>query len=171
MFFENKNIQTIDKNVDIDELEHYASERALPFHKTDNSTIWNTYAMKYAEEKDMVMSSRCSFSYMISSIFGGMGISCSTEFYFKEEEILDECITALNRLRESSLTEEEIMKELFDFIFILYKDKIEDYTFKTQQVSFKISLPMSEEFVLIEGASKSEKFRNLLKFYRDNHHE
>ena len=37
---------------------------------------------------------------------------------FKEEEILDECITALNGLRDSELSEKEVMKELFDFIII-----------------------------------------------------
>ena len=163
VFFENKDLENIDENVNYDELEQYAKERALPYYRDDTATIWNIYAQKYAEERGMTHSCRLSFGYIVSSIFGGMGVSCSTAYYFKEEEILDECISTLNELRESELSEKEVMKELFNFIFIRYDEKIESYCYKTEKLNLKISLPMMERFNQIEGGSNAEKFRNLMK--------
>lgn len=165
MFFENKNIECVDPNVDYEKLELYAEAKTIPYYKEDISSVWNVYAQYYGDKHGLEHSSRLSFGYMISSIFGGMGVSCSTEYFFKEEEIFDECISALNELRETSLQEQEIMKELFNFIFILYNEKIESYCYKTEKLNIKVSLPMMEKFNKLHGNNKSDKFRYLMKKY------
>ena len=94
-----------------------------------------------------------------------MGYSCSTEMYYKEEEIFDEALEALNRLRESGLSEAEVMKELFDYLFLLYHEKIEDYSFKTEKLNLKVSLSMMERMEKVPGENRSDKFRNLMHNY------
>ena len=165
MFFEDNKIKNIDGTVDYEELEKFAKERGMPYYNEDVASQWNVYAQKYGQEHGLTQSEQLSFGYMISSIFGGMGYSCSTEFYFKEEEIFNVSIDALNELRNTDLQEDEIMKELFDYIFILYHEKIEEYSFKTEKLNLKISLSMMERLEKVPGDTKSEKFRNLMYSY------
>ena len=165
MFFEDNKIENIDGTVDYEELEKFAKERGMPYYNEDKASQWNAYAQKYGYDHGLTHSEQLSFGYMISSIFGGMGYSCSTEMYYKEEEIFSESIEALNRLMESDLNESEVMKELFDYIFTLYHEKIEDYCFKTEKLNLKISLSMMERMEKVPGETKSEKFRYLMYSY------
>lgn len=165
MFFEDNKIENIDGTVDYEELEKFAKERGMPYYNEDKASQWNAYAQKYGYDHGLTHSEQLSFGYMISSIFGGMGYSCSTEMYYKEEEIFSESIEALNRLMESDLNESEVMKELFDYLFILYHEKIEDYSFKTEKLNLKISLSMMERMEKVPGETKSEKFRYLMYSY------
>lgn len=167
MFFEDNKLKNIDSSVNYEELRKYAEERSIPFFREDVSSLWNVYAQKYGYEHGLTNSEQLSFGYMCSSIFGGMGYSCSTEVYYKEEEIFDKCMDALSELNHSRLSEKEVMKELFDYIFILYHDKIEDYTFKTEKLNIKTSLSMREHLENVPGDNKSEKFRNIMKEYKN----
>ncbi|AMK16283.1 hypothetical protein [Methanobrevibacter olleyae] len=167
MFFKNKELENIDSSINYEELEEYAKERGIPYYNEDVSSLWNVYAQKYGYEHGLTHSEQLSFGYMCSSIFGGMGYSCSTEVYYKEEEIFDKCMDALSELNHSGLSEKEVMKELFDYIFILYHDKIEDYTFKTEKLNIKTSLSMMEHLENVPGENKSEKFREVMKAYRE----
>ena len=165
MFFGDKKLENINKNIDYEELEKFAKERGMPYYTEDVASQWNAYAQKYGDDHGLTQSEQLSFGYMCSSIFGGMGYSCSTEMYYKEEEIFDEALEALNKLRESGLSEAEVMKELFDYIFIIYHEKIEDYAFKTEKLNLKVSLSMMERMEKVPGETKSEKFRNLMYNY------
>lgn len=165
MFFEDKKLENINKNIDYEELKKFAVERGMPYYEEDIASQWNAYAQKYGDEHGLTQSEQLSFSYMISSIFGGMGYSCSTEYYYKEEDIFHTSIDALNELRNTDLQESEIMKELFDYIFLIYHEKIEDYSLKTEKLNIKVSLSMMERLEKVPGDTKSEKFRNLMHNY------
>jgi len=165
MFFDDNRIEILDPSVDYDELEKFAKGRGVPYYENDVASKWCAYAQKYGLENGLTYSEQLSFSYIISSIFGGMGFSCSTEAYYREEEIELISINKLNELRDSNLDESDVMKSLFNYIFSLYED-IEKYTYKTERISFKISLSMAERFEKIEGGSKSDKFRMLVQNYK-----
>ena len=165
MFFEDSKLENLDPHIDYVELENFAVERGMPYYAEDVASHWNAYAQRYGAEHGLTYSEQLSFGYMCSSIFGGMGYSCSTEVYYKEEEIFYVCIDALNRLKEGIEEESEIMRELFDYIFLLYHEKIEDYSFKTEKLNLKVSLSMMERYEKIPGETKSEKFRCLMQEY------
>ena len=165
MFFEDNKLENINKNIDYEELKKFAVERGMPYYEEDIASQWNAYAQKYGYDHGLTQSEQLSFGYMCSSIFGVMGYSCSTEMYYKEEEIFDQSLEALNRLRESGLSEAEVMKELFDYLFLLYHERIEDYSFKTEKLNLKVSLSMMERMEKVPGETKSEKFRNLMHSY------
>ena len=167
MIFDNNDIHVLDPNIDLEDLREYAEERNFPFYMEEPASHWNAYAHKYGSENGLTFSERLSFAYMCSSIFGGLGYSCSTEAYFKEEKITHDSIDALNQLREDeTLSEEQIMRDLFDWIFTLYNTRIDEYTFKTEKIGFRISLPMMEHFEEVDGETRVEKFQNLLLHWR-----
>lgn len=165
MFFENNSIENIDENVDYDELKKFAIDSGMPYYEGDVASQWNAYAQQYGSKHGLTYSEQLSFGYMCSSLFGGMGYSCSTEMYYKEEEIFDDAIDSLNRLRESGIPEDEVIKKLFRHIFKIYSEKIEEYSFKTEKLNLKISLSMLEHLDDVPGDSKSEKFRTVMREY------
>ena len=71
----------------------------------------------------------------------------------------------MNRLRESGIPEDEVIKKLFEHIFKIYSEKIEEYSFKTEKLNMKISLSMMEHLDHVPGKTKSEKFRTLMREY------
>ena len=165
MFFENNRIENINENVDYDKLKKFEIDRGMPYYEEDVASQWNAYAQQYGSKHGLTYSEQLSFGYMCSSLFGGMGYSCSTEMYYKEEEIFDDAIDSLNRLRESGIPEDEVIKKLFEHIFKIYSEKIEEYSFKTEKLNLKISLSMLEHLDDVPGDSKSEKFRTLMREY------
>lgn len=165
MFFENNRIENIDENVDYDELKKFAIDRGMPYYEEDVASQWNAYAQHYGSKHGLTYSEQLSFGYMCSSLFGGMGYSCSTEMYYKEEEIFDDAINSLSKLQGSGISEEEVMKKLFSHIFKIYSEKIEEYSFKTEKLNMKISLSMMEHLDHVPGKTKSEKFRTLMREY------
>ena len=163
----NNRIEIIDSSVNYDELESFAVKRGIPYFNEDISSKWNAYAQLYASQHNLSFSEQLSFGYIVSDVFGGMGQSCSTGSYFKEEEILDQVVKEFNRLGETNQSDEVIMKELFEFIFQLYSKDIEKYTFKTEKLNFKLSLPMMEHFLEVDGETRTDKFRLLITHYRN----
>ena len=169
MFFENNDVSIVDPNITLEELREYAEKRNFPFHDDEVASHWNAYAHKYGAENGLSFSERLSFAYICSSIIGGRPYSCSTEAYYKEERIAFTCIDALNQLRDDeTLSEEDVLRALFEFIFLLYLKRIEEFTFKTEKMNFKVSLSMMEHYEEVEGDTRAEKFRNLVQFYRFN---
>ena len=108
-------------------------------------------------------------SYNVTDYATGDTLTCELTYdsslISKEEEIFDDAIDSLNRLRESGIPEDEVIKKLFEHIFKIYSEKIEEYSFKTEKLNLKISLSMLEHLDDVPGDSKSEKFRTLMREY------
>ena len=68
MFFENKNIECVDPNVDYEKLELYAEAKTIPYYEEDISSVWNVYAQYYGEKNGLEHSSILSFGYMLLSV-------------------------------------------------------------------------------------------------------
>lgn len=166
MLFEDNDISIIDASVDYSALKQFASKRGLPYYDEDISSKWNAYAQWFGSMNGLTWSEQLSFGYIVSSLFGGVGQSCSTEMYYREEQITHKIVEEFNRLKDLNQSDEEIMKELFNFTFRLYSEDIEDYTFKTEKMNMKLSLSMMEHFLEIDGETKTDKFRNLVKNYK-----
>lgn len=169
LFFEKEAKISMVSDVKLETLQEFAEITGIPFYEQDNSCLWNVFANWYAQTQELPESCGFSMGYICSSIFGEMGYSCGTEVYFKEEKILDDVLSCLNELQaQENKTVDELVQELFEFIFSIYSEKIKDYTYKTQQVGFRISLPQAQKFNLVEGRSDSERFRLILDTYLNN---
>lgn len=162
LFFKTPKMEYVNKSIQIEELEKYAEKEGLPFFKEMNASIWNVFAQYIAEKEGFSTIERLSFGYIISSLIGGLGYSCSTEMYIDEESIEYKCVEALNEIRDENLTEEEEVKLFFDFILNLYKWDIDQYSHKTRTVNVRLTERQYERFMEVEGETKTDKFINLL---------
>ncbi|MBP5422978.1 MAG: hypothetical protein J6Y78_11110 [Paludibacteraceae bacterium] len=132
---------------------------------SDLSTYWAGFSNMYAQLKGLSYIEAGSFSYMVSMFMTGMGVSCGTDMYFREEDIELKILRIYDELKENYDDDEILGKELFDKIFQLYKYDIEKYTLKTNSLNFRLSQIDYDRFMNVMGKTKSDKLRSLLDFY------
>ena len=131
----------------------------------DNSTLWAGFSNMYGQTNGLSYIEAGSFSYMVSMFLTGMGVSCGTEMYFREEDIEYRILKIFDVLKNEESDEEELAKKLFFAIFDLYKNEIEKYSFKTNHLTFRLSQSDYDKFMLVEGESKVDKLRVLMRKY------
>ena len=165
MFFEKQYKYTIiDNEITTEELQKYLKEQDIGLQIVDNSTEWAAFAQYYGRRNGLNDIVATSFSYMISLFMTGMGISASTEMYFREEQIEFTIIDALNNMNKD-IAEEKKAVMLFEFIFNLYHLDIRKYEYKTEKLDFRLGISDYDKFMNIPGKSKSDKLRELLLYY------
>lgn len=146
-----------------EELQQFLNENEIGMQIVDNSTRWCAFAQWYAHQQGFDMIKATSFSYMVSLFMSGMGISASTEMYFKEEKIEYLILDDYNELKKEIGIEEEQVKLLFNFIFEVYSENISDFEYATERLSFKLTPSEMEKFQSIEGKTNKDKFKKLLE--------
>lgn len=144
------------------ELQQFLNEKGISLQIVDNSTRWCAFAQYYAINKGFDVIKATSFSYMVSLFMTGMGISASTEMYFKEETLEYDLIDYLNTIKSEIPDEGEQVKNMFNHIFEVYKEYISKYEYATERLSFKLTPSEMEKFQSLEGKNNKEKFKKLL---------
>ena len=168
MFFEEEfTYEIIDDTITVDFLKDWCKENGITLSCLDNPTTWCAFAQWYGRTNGLDTISATSFSYIISSLFAGLGVSASTEVYIREEEIMMHSIEYLNELRKanSDVSEKSIANMLFYHIFDLYHDHIQEYEYKDEKLIFRIGSASMLRFMTVDGDTKSDKFRTLLQHY------
>lgn len=146
-----------------EELQQFLNEKDIVFEIVDNSTRWCAFGQYYAHKHNFGIIKATSFAYMVSLFMTGMGISASTEMYFKEEQLEYDLIDYLNELKSTIPdNEEEQVKQMFLKIFKTYDEDISDYEYSSERLSFKLTPSEMEKFQSIEGDNNKEKFKKLL---------
>lgn len=131
----------------------------------DDSTLWAGFANMYGQMHGLTVVEAGSFSYMVSLFMTGMGVSCGTDMYFREDDIEYHILGILDELRDEVDDEEELAKKLFYEIEELYKWDIEKYSLKTNSLNFRLSLSDYGRFMEVDGDTKVDKLRALLDNY------
>lgn len=149
-------------NLNDEELQQFLVENDIGLQIVDNSTRWCAFAQFYALHHDFNVVKATSFSYMVSLFMTGMGISASTEMYFKEEQIEYIILDDLNNLKKEFASEEEQVKQLFEFIFEVYSENISEYEYATERLSLRLTPSEMEKFQSVQGENNKEKFKTLL---------
>lgn len=168
MLFKNVAVNEVYKEVDLNELEQYAKKNEFPYYN-DPASQWNAYANFVGEKEGLDPISCRSFGYLISSLIGGLGYSCSTEAYIKEMELEYHVIDYYNELQKETIDTNTLIKKIFKYTLDIYKYEIDRYAYKDAKISMKMSSIFLDKFMNIEGKSKSDKFRTLMEFYLKNH--
>ena len=133
----------------------------------DLSSYWAGFSNMYGQLNGLSVIEAGSFSYMISLAMTGLGVSCSTDMYFREDNIEYRMLKIYDDLKEEFDDEEDVAKELFFAMFELYLYDIEDYTYKTNSLSFRLSQSMYDKFMDVDGETKTEKLGNLLRRWNE----
>ena len=105
---------------------------------------------------------------MVSIFLTGMGVSCGTDMYFREDDIEYHLLGVYDDLKSEIDDEEELAKKMFFEIFNLYKNKIEKYSFKTNHLTFRLSQSDYDRFMNVKGKDKVSKLRTLMRNYYKN---
>lgn len=153
----------IDDSVSENDLKEFLKENMIFLEIVDNSTRWCAFAHYYGHKHGLSSVHATSFSYMVSLFMTGMGISASTEIYFKEEKIELDLVDEYNSINEEEIPEKEKVIKLFDSIFKLYSEEISEYEYATERVSLKLTPSQMEKFLSLEGENNKQKFINLLE--------
>lgn len=132
---------------------------------SDDSTFWAGFSNMYGLINGLTPIEARSFSYMVSMFMTGIGVNCGTDIYFREDSIEYDILGIFDNLKKNISDEEELAKQLFFKIFDLYENDIEKYSFKTQSLVFRLSQSDYDKFMDVDGESKVDKLRNLLKDY------
>jgi len=150
-------------NVSDEELQQFLKENDIGLQIVDNPTRWCAFAQCYAHMRNFDVVKATSFSYIVSLFMSGMGISASTEMYFKEEQLEYDLIDYMNKLKSTFLDDEtEQVKCMFLKIFKIYNEEISKYEYATERLSFKLTPSEMEKFQSITGKTNKEKFKKLL---------
>lgn len=155
----------IDDTITVDFLRRWCKENNIDLHIIDNATTWVAFTQYYGRNHGLDDISATSMSSIVSTLYAGMNVSASTEVYIREEEILFDCIEKLNSLRKQGHSEETVAIMLFNHIFGIYKNQIDKYEYKDENLVFRIGSASLMRFMTVDGDTKSDKFRTLLQHY------
>lgn len=169
MFWENTYEYTIiDNSISKEDLQEFLRKNNIFLDINDNPTAWCAFAQYYGRSNGLNDIESASFSFMISSFMSHMGVSAGTEAYYKEENIELKVISIYEEIRDKDIPEPDKVKQLFNEIFLLYKNDIEEYAWKNRRLQLRISESDYEKFQQLPGQTTTEKFRNLLKVEEKN---
>lgn len=161
MFWKKEDEYTIIENVSVSELEKFLTENHIYLALNGIAERWAAFSNYYGRKHGLNELESASFSSIISTFMGGMGISASTDAYFNEEAIGNKVIDLYNQLPKDV---DEISKKklLFRQVFDLYKNDIEKYELKNLRIEVRVSEREYQKFLDLPGETKSDKFRKLL---------
>ena len=162
MFWEKEDEYKIIEEVSVSELEKFLTENHIYLNLNGCAERWAAFSNYYGRKHGLNPFESASFSSIISTFMGGMGVSAGTDVYFNEEAIENKVIDLYNQLPE---TADEISRKkiLFMQVFDLYKNDIEKYELKNRRIEVRVSEREYQKFIGLPGDSKSDKFRKLLK--------
>lgn len=138
-----------------------------PPHIIEETEIkeWKTFSYEYAIDNGLNQLEAESFSDMISYFIGnGPAIPLENK-YFKVQKIQFDILAAIPDIRMAHENEKEQIKLLFDYVFIMYNEKIYQYTKKSEKVSFRITRKQYDDFMSVPGKDKADKLQTLLSSY------
>lgn len=140
-----------------------------PPHIIEETTIndWKTFSYNYGINHGLNELEAISFSDMISYFIGnGPAIPLDNK-YFKVQKIQFDILAAMPDIRELE-DEKEQIRLLFDYIFIMYNEKIYQYTKKSERVSFRLTKKQHDDFMSVPGKDNADKLETLLENFFKN---
>lgn len=127
-------------------------------------TDWKQFSYEYGIDNGLNENESKSFADMISYFIGnGPAIPLENK-YFKIQKIQFDILAALPDIKELE-NEKDQVKTLFDFIFIMYNEKIYQYTKKSEKISFRLTKKQYDDFMSVPGKDKADKLETLLEAY------
>lgn len=128
-------------------------------------TDWKQFSYEYGIDNGLNENESKNFADMISYFIGnGPAIPLENK-YFKVQKIQFDILGAIPDIRMAHENEIEQIRLLFDYVFIMYNEKIYQYTKKSEKVSFRITKKQYDDFMSVPGKDKADKLQTLLSSY------
>ena len=127
-------------------------------------TDWKQFSYEYGINNGLNEMEAISFSDMISYFIAeGPAVHLDSK-YFKIQKIQFDILAALPDIRELE-DEKDQVKPLFDYIFIMYNEKIYEYAKRSERLSFRVTQKQMADFKSVPGKSLTDKLQTLLEEY------
>jgi len=127
-------------------------------------TDWKQFSYEYGINNGLNEMEAISFSDMISYfIADGPAVPLDSK-YFKIQKIQFDILAAVPDIREIE-DEKDQVKTLFDYIFIMYNEKIYEYAKRSERLSFRVTQKQMVDFKSVPGKSLTDKLQTLLVEY------
>jgi len=127
-------------------------------------TDWKQFSYEYGINNGLNEMEAISFSDMISYfIADGPAVPLDSK-YFKIQKIQFDILAAVPDIREIE-DEKDQVKTLFDYIFIMYNEKIYEYAKRSERLSFRVTQKQMADFKSVPGKSLTDKLQTLLVEY------
>lgn len=125
---------------------------------------WKTYAYEYGVDNGLNEIEAQTFSDMINCFISKQGVMTNDNKYFKIQKMQFDIFAALPDIKELDTIEDQA-KTLFDFIFIMFNEKVYEYTKKSEKISFRLTKKQYDDFMSVPGKDKADKLQTLLSSY------
>ena len=127
---------------------------------------WKTFSYEYGINNGLNELEARSFSDMISYFIGNGPAVPIENKYYKIQKLQFDILAAIPDIKE--LEEEDQVKTLFDYIFIIYNEKIYQYMKKSERLEIRLTMKQLQDFSSVPGKTKADKLENLLVHYYKN---
>lgn len=132
--------------------------------KETTITDWKTYAYEYGTDNGLNENEAVTFSDMISYFIGnGPAVPLEND-YFKIQKIQFDILAVIPDIRNIE-DEKEQTKTLFDYIFIMFNEKIYQYAKKSERLNFRVTQKQLVDFDSVPGKNRTDKLQTLLSSY------
>lgn len=155
--------EILDKDVDEKELIQFAEDYELNT-SMDTTNKWYVYCVRYGLNRDLDIITSKSFADTVTTLVTGLRMNTVPEYY-RQDKILDSFI--FNYIWEVYEDEPKVsdFPEIFEDILVEYECNADNYSYKTEQILMKLSIPLKTRFMEVKGDTYSEKISNLLNVY------
>ena len=129
---------------------------------------WKQFSYEYGIDNGLNQSEAESFSEMIWYFIGNGPAVSLDNIYYKIQKIQFDILEAVPDIRAAYEDEKDQVKTLFDFIFIIYDEKIYQYMKKSERLEIRLTRKQLEDFNSVPGKSQADKLETLLINYYKN---
>ncbi|MBO7443482.1 MAG: hypothetical protein J6T69_01475 [Methanobrevibacter sp.] len=128
---------------------------------------WKQFSYEYGINNGLNEMEAVSFSDMISYfIADGPAVPLDSK-YFKIQKILFDILAVIPDIKEIK-DEKDQVNTLFDYIFIMYNEKIYEYAKRSERLSFRVTQKQMADFKSVPGKTLTDKLQTLLVNYYKN---
>ena len=142
----------------------YPKIRPSDIDATTKEKDWKTYSYEYGIDNGLNENEARTFADTASYFIESGGIVATDNPHFKIHKIQFDILAAMPDIKALD-TEEEQVKVLFDYIFIMFHDKAYKYAKKSERLDFRVTQKQLADFMSVPGKTKTDKLQALLESY------
>ena len=126
---------------------------------------WKTFSYEYGINNGLNELEARSFSDMISYFIGNGPAVPLENKYYKIQKLQFDILAIMPDIKAAYEDERDQVKLLFNYIFIIYNEKIYDYMKKSERLEIRLTMKQLQDFNSVPGKSKADKLEALLTHY------
>ena len=126
---------------------------------------WKQFSYEYGINNGLNELESRSFSDMISYFIGNGPAMTLENPYFKIQKIQFDILGVVPDVKAAYENEDQQVKLLFEYIFIMYNELVYEYAKKSERLNFRVTQKQLADFDSVPGKNRTDKLQTLLEAY------